>query len=146
MAGGECNCRIGIHLLLIRSEVCCNCYKSMTFAGRLQFDSSNVKSADWSKSGVYGPRKQILKATLTTCAGNWLRTITNDQTVYNNSSLSVWTRWYDITGWKLSTSKFIICFAYFVLLKYIILLIVICYNITYVMPNITYILVKYVDI
>ena len=34
----------------------------------------------------------------TTCAGNWLRTITSDQTVYNNSSLSFWTRRYDITG------------------------------------------------
>ena len=29
---------------------------------------------------------------LTTCAGNWLRTITSDRTVYDNSSLSFWTR------------------------------------------------------
>ena len=42
----------------------------------------------------------------------WLRTITSDQTVNNNSSLSFWTR-----RWKLLRSnKFIICFASFLLL------------------------------
>ena len=37
---------------------------------------------------------------LTTCAGNWLRTITSDRTVYNNSSSFsfFWARRYDITG------------------------------------------------
>ena len=56
---------------------------------------------------------------LTVCAGNRLRTITSDQTVHKNSSLSFRTRRYDITGYKLSRSnKFIICFVYFVLLKY----------------------------
>ena len=43
---------------------------------------------------------QQLHLILTTCAGNWLRTITSDQTVHNNSSLSFWTRRYDITGDK----------------------------------------------
>ena len=37
---------------------------------------------------------------LTTCAGNWLRTVTSDRTVHNNSSpsLSFRTRRCDITG------------------------------------------------
>ena len=38
-----------------------------------------------------------LIARLTTCAGNWLRTITSNQTVYNNSSLFSFNS-YDITG------------------------------------------------
>ena len=53
-----------------------------------------------------------------TCAGNWLRTITSDQTVHSNSSLSFWTRQRDITGQKLlKGNKFTLCFAYFVSLK-----------------------------
>ena len=37
----------------------------------------------------------------TTCADNWLRTVTSDRTVYNNSSLSFRTRrGAIITGWK----------------------------------------------
>ena len=56
------------------------------------------------------------------CAIQLSRTITSGQkTVYNNSSLSFWTRRYDI-GLKIigknKCNKFIICFAYFVLLKY----------------------------
>ena len=53
---------------------------------------------------------------LTSYTGNWLRTITSDQTVYNNSSLSFWTlsvwhRWIEII------EKFIICMAW-VIFKY----------------------------
>ena len=36
------------------------------------------------------------KLRLTDCAGDWLRTITSDRTVHNNSSLSYRTRRYDI--------------------------------------------------
>ena len=38
----------------------------------------------------------VTSPNLTTCAGNRLRTITSDQIVYNNSSLSFSTRRYDI--------------------------------------------------
>ena len=41
-----------------------------------------------------------------------LRTVTSDQTVYNNSSLTFSTRQYDVTGSKLlKSNEFIICFV-----------------------------------
>ena len=49
------------------------------------------------------------------CVGNWLRTITSDRIVYNDSSLSFSFELVgdDITGQKLLRSnKFIICFAW----------------------------------
>ena len=56
--------------------------------------------------------KQIPEKLLTTRVANWLRTITSDQTVYNNSSLSFWTRRYDITGdgndWEVANSLFVL--------------------------------------
>ena len=49
---------------------------------------------------------------LTTCAGNWLRTITSDQDAYNNSS-SFWIYRY-ITVWKWLRSNKFICFAWII--------------------------------
>ena len=40
------------------------------------------------KLRVYSRRAIVFIASLTTCAGNWLRTITSDRTVYKRSSLS----------------------------------------------------------
>ena len=56
------------------------------------------------------------------CFHHRLRTITSDQTVCDNSSLSLWTRRYDIAGQKwLKCNKFITCFAllYTITLVYI---------------------------
>ena len=59
----------------------------------------------------------MLEIQLTSCAG--ARTITSDQTVHNNSSLSSSSRQYDITGWKLLRSdKFIIWFVFWVIFEY----------------------------
>ena len=56
-----------------------------------------VNAAPWSFAPTVFVANRFLFR-LTTCAGNWLRTITSDQTVYNNSSLSFRPRRYNVTG------------------------------------------------
>ena len=60
----------------------------------------------WEKKKILDVRNK----SLTTCAGNWLRTITSGRTVFLFLSNSCR---YDVTGQKLLTSnKLIICFAW----------------------------------
>ena len=63
------------------------------FQQRLKLTRSRLSTHE-KQSNVEEPR------ILTACGGNWLRTITSDQIskVYDNSSLSSWTRRYDMTG------------------------------------------------
>ena len=107
----------GIEIVQVRITVLCfcpwkfpgNCYHSTMFTLNRSWSHSCINlENNFHKIGIVldseetredkGFPNEIGNSRLTTCAGSWLRTVTSDQTVYNNSSLPFWTRRYDITG------------------------------------------------